>query len=183
MGRMFPKRVDIMFVYFLLGLIFFCGFVVEAVFFMVVPWNYIPSITLILVICLGFMFGEVRGALIGLAVGFVADVLFVSPELGYFSLSKMLMGIGAGLSGKEIYHEKTIAPVMLVFAGTLIHEIFVYLLLFLFTGENILNLPLEFAITGLFLPRAFINALLAIPLYSLVWWLMQKRGKSRLKVL
>jgi len=91
----------------------------------------LPDIFLVMVVLLGFILDERRGAIIGLCAGLLQDVIF-SSALGFFALAKMILGYGAGLLGRELYREQLLAPVLLVFVATLTHEILLY-----FFGEPV----------------------------------------------
>lgn len=141
-------------------------------------WRILPDFTLILIVAIGFLSGEKRGAVWGLLAGLLEDIMF-GNTLGFFAMAKMFLGIGAGLVGKEIYQEKAMGPILLVIVGTLMHEIIIHTLFFLYVG---IETPLELSITSLFLPAAFLNALLTIPLYSLVHWMYEKKNRMDWKV-
>ena len=157
--------------YILTALMVIFSLVIEGALTLFFPWRALPDLTLILVVTLSFLLGEERGAILGLAAGLLEDILF-GYALGFFALSKMLLGMGAGLAGKEVYREKAMGPVLLVFAGTIIHEVLVYILVYLYVG---LDISLEASITRVFLPKALLNAVLTVPIYSLVLRMVNRR--------
>lgn len=164
--------------YFLALLVIVFGLIVEGATSLFFPGNILPDLTLILVVGMGFLLGERQGAVVGLVAGLLEDVMF-GQALGFFALSKMMLGLGAGLAGKEIYREKAMGPVVLVFAGTLIHGIILYMLQYLYIGTEI---SLEAKITSVFLPRALFNAFLTVPVYSLVHWLFERKNPMGWKI-
>jgi rod shape-determining protein MreD len=121
----------------------------------------LPDIFLVMVVLLGFILDERRGAIIGLCAGLLQDVIF-SSALGFFALAKMILGYGAGLLGRELYREQLLAPVLLVFVATLTHEILLYFLVSQFVG---FGFPVEWSFSRLFIPKAFYNTVLALLLY------------------
>lgn len=125
----------------------------------------LPDIFLVMVITLGFILDERRGAAIGLCAGLLQDVIF-SSALGFFALAKMLLGYGAGLVGRELYREQLLAPVLLVFVGTLTHEFVLYFMVSRFVGYG---LPIEWSLSRLFIPKALYNTALALLLYPLFY--------------
>lgn len=159
-----------MILYTLIGLSFALALILEGsvlAFFMVE--RALPDLLLILVIMWGFILGEHRGAVLGLLGGLLQDILFGSG-LGYFAMAKMLIGYGSGLMGREFYHDQLLAPVLLVFAGTLSHELVLNLLVSQFTG---LALPMEWTLNHFFIPKALYNTGLTLFFYPAVWRLYQ----------
>lgn len=124
-----------------------------------------PDLFLVMVISLGFILGERRGAIIGLCAGLLQDVIFGSA-LGFFALAKMLLGYGAGLLGRELYQEQLFAPVLLVFVGTLAHEFVLYFLVSQFIGRG---MPVEWSLSRLFIPKAFYNMGLTLLIYPILF--------------
>ncbi|HHX87098.1 MAG TPA: rod shape-determining protein MreD, partial [Firmicutes bacterium] len=102
----------------------------------------LPDMLLVLVMIWGFILGPRAGALLGLVGGLLQDVLFGSG-LGYFALVKMLMGYGAGTLGREFYREQLLAPMLLLFVGTLSHELLLNILVSQFIG---LGMPVEWTV-------------------------------------
>lgn len=125
----------------------------------------LPDLILVMVISLGFILGERRGATIGLCAGLLQDVLLGSA-LGFFALAKMLLGYGVGLLGRELYREQLLAPVLLVFLGTLLHELVVYFLVSQFLG---VSMPVDLSPGRLFVPKAFYNMGLTLLIYPLLF--------------
>lgn len=165
--------------YLVLMVLFFAVLLIEGsllAFFFV--GQMLPDLLLVMVIAAGFLVGEKRGALIGLGGGLMQDILFGST-LGYFGLSKMILGIGAGLAGREIYRETLIGPLMLVFVGTIIHEFVIFFLMNQFTPMNV---TVEWNLTRLFLPRAFFNAAVTVPLYPCLRWAFKRWNWFGLKI-
>ncbi len=123
----------------------------------------LPDLLLVLVITWGFILGERRGAILGLIGGLLQDVLF-GAGLGCFALAKMLAGYGAGLLEREFFRERLLAPVLLVFTGTLFHELVLNLLVSRFTG---LGFPVAWTLHHFLIPKALYNAGLTLFIYPL----------------
>ncbi|NLA11308.1 MAG: rod shape-determining protein MreD [Firmicutes bacterium] len=131
----------------------------------------LPDIYLVMVVSLGFILDERRGAAIGLCAGLLQDIIF-SSALGFFALAKMVLGYGAGLLGRELYREQLLAPTLLVFAATLLHE---FLLYFLVSRLMNFGVPVEWSLSRLFIPKAFYNMALTLLLYPLFFRLYYRQ--------
>lgn len=135
----------------------------------------LPDIFLVMVVSLGFILDERRGAIIGLCAGLLQDVIF-SSALGFFALAKMILGYGAGLLGRELYREQLLAPVLLVFVATLTHEFILYFLVSQFMG---FGLPVEWSLGRLFIPKAFYNMALTLLIYPLFFRFYHRKRKLK----
>ncbi len=162
--------------YLLVGAGFILALLVEgSVFSFFMLEKALPDIFLIMVVSLGFILGERRGAAIGLCAGLLQDIIF-SKALGFFALAKMLLGYGAGLLGRELYREQLLAPVLLVFVGTLTHEFVLHLLVSQLIGYG---QPVEWSLSRLFIPKAFYNMALALLIYPLFFRLYHRKKQPR----
>ena len=137
----------------------------------------LPDMLLVLVMIWGFILGPRPGAALGLMGGLLQDVLFGSG-LGYFALAKMLMGYGAGYLGREFYREQLLAPTLLLFAGTLAHELLLNILVNQFIG---LGMPVEWTVNHFLIPKAAYNSGLTLLLYPLLFYLYQGRLKKNIR--
>lgn len=152
--------------YLVVGLCFVLALLVEgSIFSFFIVEKALPDLVLVMTISLGFLLGERRGAFLGLCAGLFQDVIFGSV-LGFFALAKMLLGYGAGLLGRELYQEQLLAPVLLVFVGTLAHEFVLSFLVSQFIG---LGMPVEWSLGRLFIPKAFYNMGLTLLIYPLLF--------------
>ncbi len=133
--------------------------------------QYQPDVLLIIVVIVGFLLREKKGAAIGLCLGLMQDLVFVHT-LGIFALPKMLLGFAAGLVGREIYRSRVSNALMLVFTGTIIHEFLVLALVYLFVGA----LNFEWIMFKQFAIRAAYNSLLALVLYPFLFWLLREKN-------
>lgn len=125
----------------------------------------LPDLFLVMVISLGFILDERRGALIGLCAGLLQDVIF-SSALGFFALVKMILGYCAGLLGREVYREQLLVPTLLVFVATLVHEILLYILVSRVMSTGLL---VRWSLGRLFIPKAFYNTALTLMIYPLFY--------------
>jgi rod shape-determining protein MreD len=158
----------------LLVLFVFSLFIEGSFLFPLLPSAVIPDFLLISTVCIAFLWDEKKGALLGFAVGLIQDILF-SPAIGYFALTKMLIGYLAGLMGKAIYREQIIAPVFLTFMFTFFHEGALYFLVERFIG---VGFSLRWIVRLLFIPKAFIHLVFALLLYPLFYRAEQKKIAS-----
>ncbi len=95
------------------------------------PSAYQPDPLLVLIISLSILLGEKRGSLLGLAAGFLQDILF-GPALGLFALSKAATAYLAGFASREIYKDHIVGPLILTFILTVLHEFFLFFLINIF---------------------------------------------------
>lgn len=131
----------------------------------------LPDIYLVMVVSLGFILDERRGAVIGLCAGLLQDIIF-SSALGFFALAKMVLGYGAGLLGREFYREQLLAPTLLVFAATLFHEFLLYFLVSRLMNSGV---SVEWSLSRLFIPKAFYNMALTLLIYPLFFRLYYRK--------
>jgi len=130
----------------------------------------LPDLILVIVICLGFILGEQRGALVGLVAGLLQDIVLGSV-LGFFALAKMLLGYGAGLLGRDLYQDQLFAPALLVGLGTLTHETILLFLVNRFIGSEI---SVGWSVGSSFLLKTLYNMVLALLCYPLIYRLCSK---------
>jgi rod shape-determining protein MreD len=161
----------------LVGLSFLFVLLIEgSVFSFFMLEKALPDIFLVMVVSLGFILDERRGAVIGLCAGLLQDVIF-SSAVGFFALAKMLIGYGAGLLGREFYREQLFAPALLVFVATLSHELLLYLLVSRLMGSG---MPVQWSLSRLFIPKAFYNTALTMLLYPLFFRLYYRRRQPKI---
>lgn len=137
----------------------------------------LPDLLLVMIILWGFLLGERRGGLLGLCAGLLQDI-FYGSGLGYFALAKMLLGYGSGLLRREFYQEQLLTPVLMVFVGTLLHELLLNILVGQFVG---LRAPLQWTVSQFLIPKAVYNAGLALLLYPLLFRFYQRGNLFGLK--
>ncbi len=90
-----------------------------------------PDLLLILVVIYAMYNGPVFGAKFGFVVGLVLD-LTVGQMIGLQAFSKMLIGIGVGLSVEKLFRDSVFVPVTAVLLGTMFDQIIYVLGLALF---------------------------------------------------
>jgi len=137
----------------------------------------IPDLFLVLVVSLGFLLGEKRGAVTGLLAGLFQDAM-LGPGLGYFALAKMAIGYGVGLLSREFYQDQLLAPTLIVFVGTLTHEFILYFLISQFIG---LGVPVEWSLSRFFIPKALYNMGLILLIYPAVFNFYYRNRFTNLK--
>lgn len=168
-----------MFFYLIIALSFTTALLLEgSIFSFFIMEKALPDLFLVLVVCLGFILGERRGAVIGLLAGLLQDVVLGSA-LGFFALAKMLLGYGAGLLGREFYQDQLLAPSLLVLVGTLTHEFVLYFLVNQFIG---LGIPVDWSVSNFFIPKALYNMGLTLLIYPLLYRFYYSSGRPRLKM-
>ena len=116
-----------------------------------------PDLLLVIVILYSILKGEKHGARLGFVFGLLEDLL-VGRYIGLQALTKMTVGYTIGLLERKVYQDNIIIPAGAAFAGTVLHGILCFIILFL-TGSYTLNsinfLPLTAA-------AAFYNVLIAL---------------------
>ncbi|PKM83783.1 MAG: rod shape-determining protein MreD [Firmicutes bacterium HGW-Firmicutes-13] len=127
-----------------------------------------PDLLLIVVICFSILWGSRTGAFIGLAGGFLQDILF-GRALGIFALTKMLVGYLSGFTEKNIYKDFVIGPMIIVFALTFLHEGLVFIL-----SKEVIRQSVGPVFTQLIVPKALYNFCLTPFIYLIIYFADQK---------
>ena len=117
--------------------------------------NVEPDLVLVAVVLIGFLCGELEGALMGVAMGFVQDLFSAGvafPNL----ITKGMMGIVAGLIGQQVVR---ITPLVVLVSGVLLSTGSGMAFLYLARGRAIWDAIL--AVPTLVLPQAILDGVLA----------------------
>jgi len=131
-----------------------------------------PDFALILVVCVALAKGAETGAVLGFATGLLTAVALMEP-LGLGAFVFVLVGYYAGRYAETADLPAGLAPLLTVFAATVVANTLVATAQFLLARE----VPMGFFLGRVLLPALVFNTLLAAPLYLLVrLWLQGKAG-------
>jgi hypothetical protein len=126
-------------------------------------WGVMPDIALIVVCLVGLFEGELKGLVLGLALGWIMS-LFSAADLATSMITKGAVGYVAGLAGRHVVY---LAPAVLLF-GILAASCVAGLL-----TAALLNLSEQqdwwWAVRTVVVPQAVIDAMVGGALYWLVW--------------
>lgn len=126
-----------------------------------------PDTALIVVIILAMMRGPIWGAAVGFAAGFLLDVALVQT-MGISSFLYTLAGYFSGRYAEGVDPDSWLPPMVTVFLATFVVQVLNAVIMFLLGVEASVN----FILLRIVLPSAFINALLAMPIFVVCrWWL------------
>ncbi len=122
-----------------------------------------PDFALIILVSVGLLRGSEIGAVFGFVAGALVAVSLMEP-LGVSSFVFVLVGYYAGRYAETADLSTGVAPMVSVFAGTLLADIL------LVTAQYLLErqVPLAFTFTRVVLPSLVLNTLLAVPFYVAV---------------
>jgi rod shape-determining protein MreD len=124
-----------------------------------------PDTALILIVGYGILRGDVEGAIAGFFSGLLQDIYY-GPCIGLYAMVEMLLGYFAGKPFKDFYKENALLPLPLVAGASLIRQFAVYFTSFLFRGK----VDFAYYLKAIILPASVYTLALAIPFYSLVYW-------------
>ncbi|MCL4424989.1 MAG: rod shape-determining protein MreD [Firmicutes bacterium] len=120
-----------------------------------------PELLLLITLLYGIRWGQKKGALLGAIAGGIED-LFLGRYLGLHLFGYLLAGVAAGWTGRRFFRENPLILIGLVFALTLVHQAFMYLLL---SSFGFPASPVKL-LTRVAWPLAFSNAVFAPFLYQ-----------------
>lgn len=96
-------------------------------------YGVVPDFLLVFVISNALLCGIGEGALIGLIVGLIMDVLS-AKIIGLNALIFMYFGMFVGIFNKKLYRESVLPAVLFVAAATFIYSFYVVVVMFLLKG-------------------------------------------------
>lgn len=89
--------------------------------------GYLPDLVLTTVLCLGLVTGPYYGAVFGFSGGALQSIL-VSESPGSFMVSRTLAALVLGVVGVRLFRGNWVAPLLLLFVGTLLAEFIFFLM-------------------------------------------------------
>ena len=133
-----------------------------------------PDFALIAVVCVALVRGSETGAVFGFLTGMFTAIALMEP-FGLSAFVFVLIGYFAGRYAETADLPAGLAPLLTVFAATLVANVLFAMAQFLLARE----VPLGFFLGRVLLPSLVFNTLLAAPVYLLVrLWL---RGPGDLR--
>jgi rod shape-determining protein MreD len=123
-----------------------------------------PNFLLIAVIMYAFYNGYIKGAICGLTVGILQDLL-TGINFGLYTLLGVLIGLGVGYLNKRFYRDSPIFMTLSVFVGTFVYELITGIILNIkaFDFQTIL-----FGMRFVILPESLYNFLIAVIIYGVL---------------
>lgn len=122
-----------------------------------------PDLILVVVICLALSEGQLFGATFGFAGGFLEDLL-MAEHMGFNMLAKTIIASLAGLLKDYGRPGGAVLPVATVLMASVLSQVILALLAFLFGEINIFNAIFNWLI----IPTAIYNALFTPFIYPVV---------------
>ncbi len=126
-----------------------------------------PDAALVAVVCLALLRGPVSGAVAGFSTGLFLDIALVQT-MGISSFLFTLAGYFSGRLAEKVDPASWLPPVVTVFAATLVVESLNSMIMFMLGVEA----SVWFIVFRIVVPAAFLNALVASPIFAFCrWWL------------
>lgn len=122
----------------------------------------IPNTNLLVVLFSGIFFGNFGGALIGLCVGLVQDMIF-SHTMGMHALVLFLLGFSSGYLKNYFREGHFPMSILLISVGVFLYHILYYLVCYFFASDVLF---LEF-IREKLMGELVLDVLLGVPLFLL----------------
>jgi rod shape-determining protein MreD len=107
---------------------------------------------------------------IGFAFGLLKDIVYYGHVIGVYTFSTAIMGYLTGAVFRH-FQQSMLLVIAAVAIGDLMWETIVFGLYLLL---DVVNISFRWAFFHQILPTALFNTLLALPLYSLFQWLMER---------
>jgi rod shape-determining protein MreD len=141
-------------------------------------WGWRPSLSLCVLVASSVLYGKMSGALTGLLIGLMLDVLF-APARGFYTLTNFLTGYAAGAAYERGMREDPFLMGILSVGLYLLRE-GIAALLALLLGVRIGNILYLF-VRYLF-PSALLTGLVCVPLFALLRYVMTTGYMRRRRV-
>jgi rod shape-determining protein MreD len=114
---------------------------------------------LVVVVYVGLTRGETHAMLTGTAAGWIQDVQFGGPVVGFSALSKLIVGFAVGFTSTRILLVGALPRLLLVVFAALLDGLLFELL------AALLGAPVSAVSLARLVTRATLSALVAVPLY------------------
>jgi len=130
----------------------------------------VADFMMVFVILTGYLYGTTDGAVVGLIMGFLRDML-ASPTLGTGMLILLYAGIISSLLFSKRFHSRIALGFVQVFILTLAYKVIGHLLYYLvplIMNHDNNYLPLSAIVLNSILPQILINLVISVPMILLL---------------
>ncbi len=126
-------------------------------------YNIKPNLLIVFVIAVALLRGNVEGAVVGLILGLLQDVIS-GRVIGFYGLLGMYLGVIIGSVNKRLYRENFFVIIFFTLAASITYESIVFILtVFLKYNADIL-----YSFRTFILPEAVYNSVLSVFIYIIV---------------
>jgi rod shape-determining protein MreD len=132
--------------------------------------NIKPDLGFLAIYFTGLLFGNVQGALMGICIGFVTDVLSGGTTLVQME-SGLIIGFLAGLIRQALLNLRWFFNLLILFAFSIFYSYLVFSFMDLTSRDPVLHYPWK----DLIIAKGVYDAFLG----SLVFWILMKWSKNK----
>jgi|SRR5690554_549872 len=134
-----------------------------------------PDLILVITVCYGLLYGPYQGLIMGLAGGLLLD-LAGGGILGINTLTKALLGYGAGFMEKTVFKDNILIPLAFLVIATVTGEVISFFFLSVFGWQGRFFNYLYTTV----LPLSLYNIFPAVPIYFFLLRKLKVHGKGRI---
>ncbi len=129
----------------------------------------LPNSSIVIIVCYSYLRTDVEGALLGLTIGLMQDILF-SQILGYYTLIYFVVGFISSHMLKHFMNSNIIPIIILNFIATFMYSIMIYFFTYFFRGK----LDFFSYMYNITLFEALANAVISIPIFYIIYYVDDK---------
>ncbi len=131
--------------------------------------SILPNSCIVIVVCYSYLRTDVEGALLGLTIGLMQDILF-SQVLGYYALIYFIVGYISSHMLKHFMNSNIIPIIILNFIATFMYSTMIYFFTYFFRGK----LEFFYYMYNITLFEAIANAVISIPIFYIIYYIDDK---------
>ncbi|HEX3028351.1 MAG TPA: rod shape-determining protein MreD [Clostridia bacterium] len=126
-------------------------------------FNIKPDLSVIFVVSVALLRGNVEGAVVGFFCGLLHDMV-TGRILGFYALLGMYLGLIIGSVNKRLYRENFLVIIFFTFISSIGYELAVCLLNYLFIGK----IDLIYSVRRTIFPESVYNSIVSVFIYVFV---------------
>jgi rod shape-determining protein MreD len=133
-------------------------------------YNVKPNLTIIFIVAIALLRGNIEGAAVGFFTGLLQDMVG-GKVIGLYALLGLYLGLAIGSVNKRLYRENYLVIIFFTFVSSIAYEFAVFFLctvLPLALYGNGGQIDLLMPVKNIILPEAFYNSLISIFIYAFV---------------
>ncbi|WDV44689.1 rod shape-determining protein MreD [Clostridiaceae bacterium M8S5] len=149
---------------FVIGVVVFLSFLLQTTILNhFAIYGVMPNLCLVIIICFSLLKGSIKGATIGIVIGFLYDIIF-GNALGVTALIYFWIGYFSGMFNKKVFTSTTLTPFVFTAVATLMFNLY-QLLYFYFSNYKTDTLK---HFSSIVVIETIYNAVLSIFIFKII---------------